>query len=252
MTDLEDRLRDALRDLAGAVPQSPDARADLERRITQRRKGHGRTTMLAAAAAALVLVAVALPAVFSSGDDPRQGLMSTPPSTDTSSPPSTNGMGSATPDSSSGYIFAGPIELGAFDEDGVTRTAFMQVEQVNAGERMCVMVRPGTGSRVGGTGCVVVPVWPTAPDDTGYVATHGVLSAAGPDTGPLPDLILFMTAPQVTTLEVRRGDGGAVKSTMLAVSPRAKFYLGDFDGATAGFGYTAKDMTGKVLETAIT
>jgi hypothetical protein len=252
MTDLEAQLRGALNDLARAVPRSANARAELERRLAQRQKSRWRATMLAAAAAVLVLVAVSLPAILSSDDPPQgQGLPPVSPST-TTTRPSEQGTAPATPVDPSGYIFAGPIELGRFTEDGVDRAAVMQVEQASAGERMCVMVRPGDGSHVPGAGCVPVPTWPTGPQDSGYVAIHAVLSAGAPDSGPLPYLMLYMTAPQVTTLEVRRGDGGPVQAVMLAVSPGAKFYLADFNGPTAGFGYTAKDATGAVLEVAIT
>jgi hypothetical protein len=253
MTDLEARLRGALNDLARAVPQSPHARTDFERRLAQKQKNRWRATMLTAAAAVLVLVAVSLPAIFSSGDrtPEGQGLPPTAPTTSTSKP-SWQGTVPTTPDSPSGYVFAGPIELGRFTEDGVDRTAVMQVEQVSVGERMCVMVVPGDGSHVPGAGCVPVPTWPTGPENVGYVMTNAVLPAGAPDTGPLPHLLLCMTAPQVASLDVRRGDGGPVEVVMLAVSPAAKFYLADFQGPTGGFGYTATDSTGNVLETAIT
>ena len=249
MTDLENRLRDALRDLAEAVPESPRARADLDRRLAQRRRGRRRVTVFATAAAVLVLVALVVPTVVRS-DQPGQGLRNTDPAWSTPRP-STNDTPELTQES--GHSYAGPIELGTFMEDGVSRTALMVVDKAGDGERMCIHVNPDDDTPVPGAGCVAVPgTWPASPDGPDFVMTRTVLGGAGPDTGPLPNLLLFITAPRVATLEVRRGDGRTVPSTLLAESPDARFYLSDFAGPTAGFGYTAKDATGKVLETAIT
>jgi hypothetical protein len=254
MTELEERLRNTLREAAGTVPRSPHARADFERRLARRRTTRFRTSLLATAAAAVVMVGVAIPVVMNSDDDPAQGhatQLPIPTTSDTSE--STPGTTGGPPAGKDGYLFAGPVELGSFVEEGQERTALLTVEQNGDGERMCLMVRPSTGSKAPGTGCEPVPTtWPTRPEGTGYVETRAVLGGETLDSGPLPELMLFMAAPVVTTLEVHDGASSPVLVNLVAVSPGARFYLADFNGSSQGFGYTAKDNAGKIIETAIT
>lgn len=252
MTELEERLRNSLREAAGTVPRNPHARADFERRLAERRTARFRTALLATAAAAVVMVGIAIPVVMNQDDDPAQEhAMRTPAPTSSNTSESTSAGTGGPPVSKHGYLFAGPVELGSFVEEGVERTAVLTVEQNGDGERMCLVVHPNTGSSAPGTGCEPVPTWPTGPGGTGYVATHAVLGGETLESGPLPDLMLFMAAQAVTTLEVHNGVSSPVGVNLVAVSPGARFYLADFNGSTQGFGYTAKDNAGNVIETAI-
>lgn len=251
MNELDDRLRSALRDLARTVPRNPQARADFERRLAERQRTRWRTPLLATAAAATVLVGVAIPVVMNQNEAPDQGHVVTPP-TSTSTTTSPSGPMSGTPTPSDGYLFAGPIELGHFEDGGVERAAVMTVEQEGDGERICVMVKPQEGSSAAGAGCSPVPGWPNTPAGTGFVWTHTILNGEPPYGGPLPNLMVFMTAPEVATLEVRHGNASPVPTALVAVSPTTRFYLADFGDTHAGFGYTAKDPAGIVLESAIT
>jgi hypothetical protein len=198
------------------------------------------------------MVGVAIPVVMNQDDDPqdqRQALR-TPPSTTSES---SNGGGGGLPvPTKDGYLFAGPVELGTFVEEGVERAAVLTVEQDGDRERACVMVRPSEGSNAPGTGCVLVPTWPTGPTGTGHVSARAVLGGETLHSGPLPNLLLFMAAPEITTLEVSHGNGSAVVTELVAVSPGGRFYLSDFGDTSAGFGYTARDAAGNVVESAIT
>jgi hypothetical protein len=72
-------------------------------------------------------------------------------------------------------------------------------------------------------------------------------------TGPLPNLLLFLAAPEVTRLVAREGYGTPVPVRELGRTPDFVLFVADFGPATnAGFGYTAYDNTGAVVEDAIT
>ena len=68
----------------------------------------------------------------------------------------------------------------------------------------------------------------------------------------LADRLVFLTDPRVATLAVRRGNGTAVLVTELDRDAHAALYLADFAGTPHGFGYTARDGAGRILENAIT
>ena len=72
------------------------------------------------------------------------------------------------------------------------------------------------------------------------------------DTGMFAHRLVFLTDPRVATLAVRRGDGTAARVTELDRDEHAAAFLADFAGPSDGFGYTAVDADGKVLEQAIT
>jgi hypothetical protein len=245
MNDLENRLRDRLHDLADTVPPSPHACADLDRRITRRTT---RRPMLATAAAAVVLAGVLVPVALSqSGDQaPRRGATPRPSATDTWSPTTTTKLPNGD--------LTGWIELGRFDHDGVEMAAVLEVTAMTDGEHWCVDVDypPGYSATLPGY-CDIVPTWPAENPPDALVLTHAVLSdGQALYSDPTPNLMLFITSPQVTSLEVREAYGKPVTVTQVAKTPGAAFYLADFPETHAGFGYTAKDAAGNVLETAIT
>lgn len=235
MNDLEDRLRDSLHDLADTVPSSVNARADLDGRLTS---GPWRRGLLMAAAAAVVVAAVAVPLAIS-GSEPED----TPAATMPPGPPEPTETGDAT---LPGYL-AGPVELGRFGDHG----AVLSVQPKGDGEQMCIAETVPAGQPIPGATCEPVPPsWPAKP--MGFVLTRSVLGENVPDSGPLPHLMLFVVGPQVHELDVRAAFGEPVPLDLVAETPGARFYLADFGGSTQGFGYTAKDASGAVLENAIT
>lgn len=240
MNDLEDRLRSGLRDLADTVPPSQHARADLERRLTHR----GRRPVLVAAAAAAVVTAVAIPVMLNQDGDPVRPPVATNPVT--TSPPA-----SATTGEDTTYLVE-PVKLGSFNEDGRLIFVWLSVERDGAAGKWCVgrdhyvetqEVEP----------CTSVPTWPFGPNGGHLVLGRELLGDDNPvrDTGPVPDLMLFVTAPQVTRLDVGRHDGAPVSVREVARTEGAAFFLADFDGPKGGKRYTAWDANGNVLESAI-
>jgi hypothetical protein len=97
-----------------------------------------------------------------------------------------------------------------------------------------------------------VPRWPSGPQHSTRVETRSVLAEGGLDSGPVPGLMLFLADPVVTDLEVRRGDGSGVSVRELDRIDGLALFLADFAGSTQGFGYTAYDGAGNVVESAIT
>jgi hypothetical protein len=232
MNDIEDRLRTALHDLADGLPASQHARADLDRRLA---RGTGRGRVLAIAAAAAVVAAVTVPVVLSQDGDPANGRAAT------SAPPLT----SASPLSE--YISQ---PLGSFtDENGVRTSAMLSVGFRGAGENWCVSAAVGEVD-VSNVPCEPMPTWPT--EHNSLVLSRGVLSGGVLFSGPLPNLLLFVTAPQVAELEVREAHGQPVPVRRLVMTTGATFFLAEFPESYSGFGYTAKDADGNVVEQAIT
>jgi hypothetical protein len=234
MNHLDDRLRTTLDELAGTVPPSPHARADLERRLA---RGGRRRPLLAVAAAAVVVAAVTVSVALNR----QSSHVATGP-----------GAGVTTTTVLPGGELTGPIELGRFTNDGIEKKAVLVVTAQNDGQHWCVDVQPG-GPVFPLVGfCDIVRGWPDSAEEGSLMQTQSVLGSGPDNEGPLPNLLLFVTSPKIATLEVSAGDGRPVTVDRLAMTPEAGFYLADFGGTSAGFGYTAKDAAGNVLVTAIT
>jgi len=244
MNDIEDRLRTGLHDLADTVPPSQDARADLEHRLTRR----GRRPLLVAAAAAVVVAAVVVPVALTQSGDPGSDHVATPPPSTTAPPWQTT-----TSELPNGDL-TGPIELVRFDDNGVNVAAVLSVTAMTDGEHWCVELDGPAGYDASKNGyCDIVPSWPASNPPGNVVLTHALLGDGQTlYSGPTPNLMLFITSPQVVSLEVREGYGQPVTVKQVAKTPSATFYLADFPETPAGFGYTAKDAAGNVLEDAIT
>jgi hypothetical protein len=240
MNDLEDRLRTTLGQLAGTVPPSPRPRADLERRLVRR----GRRPMLIAVAAAVAVAVLVVSVALSENGDPAPRRVATPP-------PEVFTGGRTTYTLPNGDL-AGPIELGRFENYGDSLVAMLSVVAMNDGEHWNIRVYGPVDNPFSTGASYIVPTWPTKVPPGRVVETYPVLGEGGVDSGPLPQLKLFVTSPQVTTLVVRRADGQPVIVKQVVTTPGATFYLADFAGPTEGFGYTAKDAAGNVLEEAIT
>jgi hypothetical protein len=234
MMAIEDRTRDTLHEMADSVPQSQHPRADFERRLAHRRATRWRMPALATAAAALVVVAgVAVPLAMNRPDDARGQR------------PAASTPARANPDGTE----ASPWILGAFTENGVEKSAVLWT----ADGQFCMALRPAEPNSASPPGptCEAIPAWPN--ERGSQVDTRGVFSEPVLETGPLANLLLFVTSPEITTLVVRHGDGTPVADVRtLGGNDRATFYLADFGGSTQGFGYDATDAQGNIVESAIT
>ncbi|HEX6359700.1 hypothetical protein [Actinophytocola sp.] len=231
MNDLEDRLRATLREAADTLPPTPGARAEFERR-----RGRGRGVLLAAAAAAVVIAGVAVPVALSGNDAPAGHRAAT---------------GTTSPRFEENNAKDSVNILGTFTEDGITKVAVLTVVD----DKWCVLEALPKEPIPMSRDCEPVPTWPVPEPPTsqgGRVVTEAVLSGGTLYGGPLPNLMLFITAPEVETLEVSAGSGGLVHLRKVLERPDATFILADFPETYAGFGYTAKDAAGNVLESAIT
>jgi hypothetical protein len=228
MNDIEDRLRTTLHELADTVPPSPQARADLDHRLTRR----GRRPLLVAAAAAVVVAAVAVPVVLNQGG----GQVATPPVM-TSTPPPTSEPGNL-------------VKLGIVVGAEADKTAWLKV---NADGTGWCFVETSPGAAPEFLECEATPDWATAQPPNSRVLTRAVLEDDhAPYSGPFPNMLLFITAPEVATLEVREAYGQPVRLNRVPGLAGGTMYLATFPETHAGFGYTAWDAAGNVLENAIT
>ena len=238
MTDLEDRVRHTLHVMAGAVPPSEGARTGFARRVAARRRA--RRSALVAAAAAVVVAGVAVPVALNQDTAHTAGPATTAP------PPGTRAQPPAGTE-------ADPWVITRFTEGGTGKAAVFWVT-AGAGRRACMALRPADGARE--PDCTPLPeTWPTGPGPGTNVLTRGVLSSHIEQTGPAPlrNWLVFTTAPGVTRLEVRAGDGTPVPAAGgFGTTGGVTFRFYDFGGPPWGFGYTAYDARGEVVESAIT
>lgn len=220
MNELENRVWRGLRDLADTVPHTPDARAHLAGRLAGRR-ARLPVALLAAAAAIVVVAAVAVPVVLVQREAHPPVATSSPP------PPP--------PDW---------VELGTYVENGITKHAGLVIDP--DGKGFCVDSSPGTPFA-----CYGVPVWGSdTPVGSRFVESVGVLGWPewGPP-GPLDNLLLFVTAPEVARLKVADAHTPPrVSVREVARTAEAAYFLADFDGPAADWRYEAKDAKGKVVE----
>lgn len=235
MNDIEDRLRTSLGDLADGVPPSPHARADLDRRLTRHRAK--RSTLAIAAAAAVVVAGVAIPVAINRGGG-ESGQRAATAATSTTFPPATG----------SKPLGDNKVIIARYTEYGIEKSSWL----VPKGDRFCLveLVPPGqSDSRP--NECNAVPTWSQQEPMT-LVHSFSVFGPGLPASSPLSNRLLFVTAPNVETLEVTAGAGDQADVSLLARRPEATYFMAVFPGTYAGFGYTAKDAAGNVLETAIT
>jgi hypothetical protein len=227
MPDIEDRLRTGLATLADEVAPSEDPRAGLERRLTARRRVLARRPALTAAAAAVVVAAVFVPVV--AGQD---------------APPSAGPAASSRPTAPAGEELP---TLGTVAHGGRPGTAIGYLQ----GGQYCTTIA-WSGDRTHRLTCEPVPDWPAVPGGSLVQSRELLNGDPADDTGMLAQRLVFLTDPRVATLTVRRGDGTAVAVTELDRDEHAAAFLADFAGPPDGFGYTARDSQGTVLEEAIT
>jgi hypothetical protein len=225
MMAIEDRVRDTLGELADTVAPSHHPRADFDRRLARRRATRWRTPVLATAAAFVAVAGVGIPVAMNrSGDSPGQRVATSSPS----------------------LVPATPVEvpIGSVTVNGVAETV---VFTTRPGNEWCVGLR----SQPSAPTCETAPAWPVAPGDR-HVESRPVLGEGPIDSGPLPNLMVFVTDPVITTLDVRDGPGAPVEVSRIAATAGATYYLADFGGTSQGFGYDAKDAQGAIVESAIT
>jgi len=244
VNDLEKELRYTLHELADSVPQSENPKADFERRLTNRRGIRSRPVLVAAAAAVVIAFGVAIPLAVHR-DEPL--------------PPAAKKADGLLWSHGYDWLHAesGPHVLGTYTEDGrpVDAVAWVQDGELCVGAGHLVAVG-GQNDRPPGAlvdvSCEAVPTWPTDPQHSSHVETRPVLPDGGIDSGPVPGLMLIMADPVVTDLEMSSGDGSAVAVRELDRIDGLVLYLADFAGSTQGFGFTALDAAGNVVESAIT
>jgi hypothetical protein len=213
--DLEIRLRDTLHDQANTVTRSPHPRADLAARLARREK---RRPLLAVAAAVFVVAAAAVPVVVLSQREEPAPIAASPFPTKW-------------------------VELAEFVEDGVSKKAGLSIDA--DGKGWCVKVS-AVDAEPKPYACYGVPAWgnKAMPTSQRYVASVAVLG----DDPQLSDLMLFVTAPQVTTLAVVNQHDTPVLVREVARTADAVYFLADFDGsATRGAHYLARDREGKTV-----
>jgi hypothetical protein len=236
MNDLDDRLRTTLHQLADTVPASQHARADLDRRLVSRGR---RRPLLVAAAAAVVIAGVAVPVALNQSGGPSRGSTATRPTsvTQSSNPPSLPGNAHV---------------LGSFDENGIHKSVALTVDKGNPGDTWCAIEVVSQGQKASREpDCYMVPLsWSDPPGS--FVFTYGLFNVDVIYSGPVPNLLVFVTAPAVASLEVGDGAGGQVPVRQIVARPGATFYLAEFPDTPAGFRYTARDAAGNMLEDAIT
>lgn len=257
MTQLEERLRTALDELAAAVPPSANPAAEHSRRVAA--GTHRRRPLLVAAAAAAVLAAVVVPIALNQWGGAPGGdtTAASPPHTAKVSSPVGVDPGLDDPYQSQ---VGESMPLSEFTEGGRSWTASVFLERTvvsgDWGYRLCVVAVP-TGEPVNSptrhpnsAGCTPTSTWPTGQPPT-KVETRTVLGGQTLNSGPLPGLMLFVTAPEVSQLDVQAGDGHPVAVKTLLRFPELALFLADFGGSSEGFGYTAKDSAGNVVQTGI-
>lgn len=247
MPDIEDRLRCALHDLADEVPTTPDARAGLTRRLTGRRRS---PVWAAAAAAVVVAAAVAVPVALSGNSPPATGIGTGGAPSITTSPPA----GSSAP-VYPGYLM--PPTPVVWDRHGEPGGAPHLALSLSDSMMLCWQVMrftddPGdTPQRCErlpdlGAGELVVT---RAPAEVALDMPPELRAMAA-------NWMVFLASPEVMTIVARRADGTEAPSVMIYAdgfeSGTLTVGTADFGGPTEGFGYTAYDRDGTVLEEAIT
>ncbi|MGB3440224.1 MAG: hypothetical protein WBA97_15875 [Actinophytocola sp.] len=245
MNDLDQRLRYTLHELADTVPPSDNAKGDLERRLADRRGIRGPALVAAAAATVVAAVGVVIPLAVHH---------------DAPAPPAAEEKNDGlvwSPDYDWVRADAGPHVLGTFARNGenVDAVAWVLDGQLCVAEGHHVGVGGSTTrppAAIVNTSCFTVPAWPTGPRNSTHVETRAVLSDGAIESGPVPGLMLLLTDPKVEVLTVRSGDGSPVSVRELDRSGTLNLFLADFAGSTQGFGYTAYDADGNVVESAIT
>jgi hypothetical protein len=241
MTALEDRLRSALAGLADEVPPSHNPWAEQRRRLAAARRPARRRPMLAAAAAAVILAAT-VPAT----------VVPHPERTQPAGP-----SGAPLPDGPYLAIVDKPWQLAEFGEGGRSWVAWAFLERHPGGRgwiyRLCVVGVPAGAPvdspdrHANSSGCVPVHPWGT----TRLVETRSVLSGRTLGSGPLPGLLLFVTAPAVARLDACAADGRPVPVRALGRTEELALFLADYGASHEGFCYTARDAAGVELESGI-
>jgi hypothetical protein len=248
MPEIEDRLCTALMTMADEVPTSVHARAELDRRLARGRNRRVPAWAVTAAAVVVVAGAVAVPVVLNR-DQPPSGLGqgAAPPELTTSPPESVNPADLAWP----GHITTPRILVTHGDRESPD---FRELTvSLTDDYELCFRVLGGSETPVG-----VEPLCEPFPD---LGPGHLVETRSLHDLDlPMPtglrneatDHLLFLLAPEVSHLVVRGGDGAEVPPMMGFEGGVWGFAVSDFDGQYEGFGYTAYDIDGNVIEEAIT
>jgi hypothetical protein len=253
---IEERLRTALAGLADELPPSGNPLAEHHRRLAVATRARRRRPMLAATAAAVVFACGVTPFVLTRGDG---APVATPPTSTPAPPPMGFEPGMDDPYRSA---VGDPVRLAEFTDGGQAWTAWVLIDRTLAAggweHRVCVMATPTGQPETGpvrhpnSAGCSLAFQRP-ADQPQSKVETRSMLGGPEkPASGPLPGLLLFITVPEVSRLEVRAAYGEPVPVKQLVRIPELALFLADFGTSYEGFGYTARDSAGNVIESGIT
>lgn len=274
MTDLEQRVRAGLSELADGLPPSEGGWAEHQRRLARHRRTRWRAPALVAAAAVVLVSAVAVttPALLGRPGDgtgqpagtPGPSSQATPPATPRDSPqapsspvvtPPQDSPPPSRPALSDGALTPRPLAKFTEGGDEWEATAFT-MRQGDGTELVCVVGVPAGQPLDGPTqhpySRCTTPFLEWTPGHVRQVETLTVLGGPTLESGPLVGLMVFVTRPAVDRLEVRAGQGSPVSVHELGRNGNLSLYVADFHGSTQGFGYTAWDAAGNVVESAIT
>jgi hypothetical protein len=237
MPEFEDRLRSGLAALTVHAPRPTHPRAELDRRLTARYGTPRRMPILAAAAAAVTIAAIAIPIALNQ-DSPDGGL---PPAASqeqrTAAVPSRADV--------SAYI----------ERPQLITSAGQGADQVHLGMgldrdgRLCFLALDADEHPISDAVCEPTPTW-----GAGHmVASRSLSDVTAALTIPsaleheVADQMVFITAPEVTRLDITKDNGTPVNPTG-GWWPQLYWSLADFDGPADGFGYAAYDTDDNLLE----
>ncbi|HET9144324.1 hypothetical protein [Actinophytocola sp.] len=245
MTESEDRLRAGLAELAERVPPSEDAWAEHRRRLTARPQPD-RRPVLAVASVAVVVAALLIGSVLARSNRTAESGQSSPATA------SANPSGFGAPVYPDASVDRGPFDLGVFTVGNTHWRASTFVDLSRELPRVCVVIAPINSA-------APTPNDPPAPPPDcaplrggGKLESRAVRAATVPVIGPMPGKLLFLTVPQVATLDVCAGDGTPAAVTELARTDALVLYVADFPAGYEGFCFTAKDSAGEVVSAGIT
>ena len=229
------------------------------------RPARWRAPALVAAAAVTLLAGIAIPIVLTGSDPSPAGLgPDSGPSTDSGPTPGTlPSTAPAAPDRPvSSSAPAGPDRpvVAEFTEGGSRWQVFAYTRRHQpddeATDQVCVVGVPAGQAADGpvrypGSECRSPFDWPAGQPNP-LVHSRSVLGGATLDSGPLPGMLVFVARPVVATLEVRDGPGAPAPVREVDRADGVALFVADLGVSTQGFGYTARDASGAVIESAIT
>lgn len=227
MTEQEARVRAELADLAERVPASADPWAEHGRR---RAAGRRRLALAGTVTACVATVGVVW------------GITGADQATPT-------GPAAPVTTSSTAHRLPDRVEATRFTEGGTPWTVWV----LRSPHGFCLAVVPegrppdGPDQHAGSPDCAGQDTTLTS------VTSRAILSGDALGGGPLPGTLVFTTEPAVASMTVRDGMGHEVPVRRASEADTGfGVFVATFPTGTQGFGYTARNAAGEVVEEAIT